>query len=87
MNLKRFFAKDMRSALQEIKEELGSEAIIMSSKNVSGGVEIVAAVDDSARKENEKNVPTRTLPSRRIHFRRRCSTKRLTASSAFLSWR
>ena len=49
MNLKRFFAKDMRSALQEIKEELGSEAIIMSSKNVSGGVEIVAGVGDSAR--------------------------------------
>ena len=49
MNLKRFFAKDMRSALQEIKEELGSEAIIMSSKNVSGGVEIVAGVGDSAK--------------------------------------
>ncbi len=45
MNLKRFFAKDMRTALQEIKEELGSDAIIMSSKNVSGGVEIVAAVE------------------------------------------
>lgn len=57
MNLKRFFAKDMRSALQEIKEELGSEAIIMSSKNVSGGVEIVAAVDDSARNETEKPAP------------------------------
>ncbi len=57
MNLKRFFAKDMRSALQEIKEELGSEAIIMSSKNVSGGMEIVAAVDDSARNETEKPAP------------------------------
>ena len=51
MNLKRFFAKDMRSALQEIKEELGSEAIIMSSKNVSGGVEIVAGVGDSPKAE------------------------------------
>lgn len=45
MNLKRFFAKDMRTALAEIKEELGSDAIIMSSKKVSGGIEIVAAVD------------------------------------------
>lgn len=66
MNLKRFFAKDMRSALQEIKEELGSEAIIMSSKNVSGGVEIVAAVDDSARKETEKPAPDTSSYEREI---------------------
>lgn len=47
MNLKRFFAKDMRTALAEIKDELGSDAIIMSSKKVDGGIEIVAAVEDA----------------------------------------
>ncbi|WP_305832056.1 flagellar biosynthesis protein FlhF [Photobacterium leiognathi] len=45
MKIKRFFAKDMRTALSEVKEELGPDAVIMSNKKVSGGVEIVAAVD------------------------------------------
>ncbi|SHI10390.1 flagellar biosynthesis protein FlhF [Ferrimonas marina] len=45
MKIKRFFAKDMRSALAEVKEVLGQDAVIMSNKRVSGGVEIVAAVD------------------------------------------
>lgn len=35
----------MRMALLQVKEELGSEAVIMSNKKVAGGVEIVAAID------------------------------------------
>ncbi|WP_407702382.1 flagellar biosynthesis protein FlhF [Vibrio algarum] len=35
----------MRLALLQVKEELGSEAVIMSNKKVAGGVEIVAAID------------------------------------------
>lgn len=35
----------MRTALSEVKEELGPDAVIMSNKKVAGGVEIVAAVD------------------------------------------
>ncbi|MBO1519175.1 flagellar biosynthesis protein FlhF [Oceanisphaera pacifica] len=46
MKIKRFFAKDMRAALAEVKEVLGADAVIMSNKKVSGGIEIVAAVDD-----------------------------------------
>ena len=45
MKIKRFFAKDMRTALAEVKETLGPDAVIMSNKKVSGGIEIVAAVD------------------------------------------
>ncbi|KII75479.1 flagellar biosynthesis protein FlhF [Vibrio renipiscarius] len=48
MKIKRFFAKDMRTALLQVKEELGSDAVIMSNKKVAGGVEIVAAVDGDA---------------------------------------
>ncbi|MCD9489343.1 flagellar biosynthesis protein FlhF [Photobacterium phosphoreum] len=48
MKIKRFFAKDMRTALSEVKEELGPDAVIMSNKKVAGGVEIVAAVDTDA---------------------------------------
>ncbi|QYJ85034.1 flagellar biosynthesis protein FlhF [Shewanella mesophila] len=45
MKIKRFLAKDMRSALAQVKEVLGSDAVIMSNKKVTGGIEIVAAVD------------------------------------------
>ncbi|NOI28452.1 flagellar biosynthesis protein FlhF [Vibrio coralliilyticus] len=46
MKIKRFFAKDMRTALLQVKGELGDDAVIMSNKKVAGGVEIVAAVDN-----------------------------------------
>lgn len=46
MKMKRFFAKDMRTALTEVKEVLGADAVIMSSKKVTGGIEIVAGIDD-----------------------------------------
>jgi|TARA_R110000851_G_scaffold14121_1_gene47681 flagellar biosynthesis protein FlhF len=45
VKIKRFFAKDMRAALAQVKEMLGSDAVIMSNKKVTGGIEIVAAVD------------------------------------------
>jgi flagellar biosynthesis protein FlhF len=35
----------MKSALLQVKDELGVDAVIMSNKKVAGGVEIVAAVD------------------------------------------
>jgi flagellar biosynthesis protein FlhF len=45
VKIKRFFAKDMRAALAQVKETLGADAVIMSNKKVTGGIEIVAAVD------------------------------------------
>jgi flagellar biosynthesis protein FlhF len=35
----------MKTALAQVKEELGTDAVIMSNKRVAGGVEIVAAID------------------------------------------
>ena len=52
MKIKRFFAKDMRAALAQVKETLGSDAVIMSNKKVTGGIEIVAAVDYDDPKPN-----------------------------------
>lgn len=40
MKIKRFFAKDMRTALKEVKDELGVDAVIMSNKKLANGVEI-----------------------------------------------
>jgi flagellar biosynthesis protein FlhF len=48
MKIRRFFGKDMREALKSVKDELGGDAVIMSNKKVSGGVELVAAVDPSS---------------------------------------
>ncbi|PCI59445.1 MAG: flagellar biosynthesis protein FlhF [Gammaproteobacteria bacterium] len=45
MKIKRYVAKDMRTALAQIKEELGPEAVIMSNKKIPEGVELMAAVD------------------------------------------
>ncbi|NVJ60319.1 MAG: flagellar biosynthesis protein FlhF [Gammaproteobacteria bacterium] len=45
MKIRRFFAKDMRTALANVTSELGAEAAILSSTKVNGGVEVVAATD------------------------------------------
>jgi flagellar biosynthesis protein FlhF len=47
VKIRRFVAKDMRSALAQIKEELGAEAVIMSNKRVPEGVELMAAIDNN----------------------------------------
>ncbi|MGI5310100.1 flagellar biosynthesis protein FlhF [Rheinheimera sp. WS51] len=57
MKIKRFVAKDMRSALTEVKEFLGPDAIILSNKKVAEGVEIVAAIDNEAKPEKMQPKP------------------------------
>ena len=49
MKIKRYVAKDMRTALAQIKEELGADAVIMSNKKIPEGVELMAAVDYSTQ--------------------------------------
>jgi flagellar biosynthesis protein FlhF len=62
MKIRRFFAADMRQALRQIKESLGSDAVILSNKSVEGGVELVAAVDYD---ETAFETPTQVIPSSR----------------------
>jgi len=45
MKIKRFFAKDMRAGIRQVRETLGPDAVILSNNQVNGGIEIVAAVD------------------------------------------
>lgn len=49
MKIKRIFAKDMRQAIRKVREELGADAVILSSRNVDGGVEVVSAIDFDER--------------------------------------
>ena len=52
MKIKRFFAPDMRQAIRLVRDEQGPDAVILSTRNSAGGVEIVAAVDYDAELVN-----------------------------------
>jgi len=45
MKIKRFFAPDMRTAIRQVSEEQGPDAVILSTRKVEGGIEIVSAMD------------------------------------------
>lgn len=45
MQVKRFFAADMRQAMKMVRDELGADASIIGTRRVAGGVEITAALD------------------------------------------
>ncbi len=45
MKLKRYLATNMRQAMDLVRNELGDDAVIMSTRNTDEGVEIVAAVE------------------------------------------
>ncbi|HAT41346.1 MAG TPA: flagellar biosynthesis protein FlhF [Rheinheimera sp.] len=63
MKIKRFVAKDMRTALAEVKEFLGPDAIILSNKKVAGGIELVAAIDpetDAPKKPDAATIKARS---------------------------
>lgn len=63
MKIKRFFAKDMRSAIAEVKRTLGPEAVIMSNKSVNGGVELVAAFDPETAPAPQKQTSSIAEPT------------------------
>jgi flagellar biosynthesis protein FlhF len=48
MKIIRHTARDMRQALRGIREQLGEDAVILSSRRTSEGVEVTAAVDFDA---------------------------------------
>jgi len=45
MQVKRFFAADMRQAMKLVRDELGADAAIIGNRRIAGGVEITAALD------------------------------------------
>lgn len=54
MSVKRFVASDMRRALELVRQEMGPEAIILSSRRVKQGVEILTSAQPQA--ENVSSV-------------------------------
>ena len=61
MKIKRFIAKDMKTALREVKAVLGNEAVIMSNKKTPEGVEVVAAVDNDTSVEPIRKARPQTV--------------------------
>jgi len=45
MQVKRFFAADMRQAMKLVRDELGADAAIIGNRRIAGGVELMAALD------------------------------------------
>jgi flagellar biosynthesis protein FlhF len=61
MKIQRYLAKDMRTALTQVREALGPDAVILSSGKVGDEVEVVAAIDfDSQRATLESDPRSRT---------------------------
>ncbi|WP_233840694.1 flagellar biosynthesis protein FlhF [Dyella sp. 2HG41-7] len=61
MKIKRFLASDMRQAMRDVRAEQGADAVILSTRRLEEGIEIIAAVDyDEAlmREAARINAPT-----------------------------
>lgn len=57
MKLKRYLAPNMRKAMTLVRDELGDDAVIMSTRNTRDGVEVVAAIDPEAQQYKETPKP------------------------------
>jgi flagellar biosynthesis protein FlhF len=62
MKIVRHIAPDMRQALRAIREKLGEDAVILSSRRIPEGVEVTAAVDfDASALQDAMNTPAGSL--------------------------
>lgn len=60
MKMKRFQAKDMRTALKMVRDTLGPDAVIISNKSIQDGIELVAAMDFDASIVRDVPISTET---------------------------
>jgi flagellar biosynthesis protein FlhF len=68
MKIIRHTARDMRQALRAVREQLGEDAVILSSRRTGEGVEVTAAVDFDATTLEAggfSDAPTQSAPSAR----------------------
>jgi flagellar biosynthesis protein FlhF len=71
MKIKRFYGKDMREALKQVKDELGGDAVIMSNKKYADGIEIMAAYD---KEPDAQLVPKKNEPKVQANVSRKTPT-------------
>jgi flagellar biosynthesis protein FlhF len=63
MKIKRFVAADMRNAMRQVREEQGPDAVILSTRRVDDGIEIIAALDYDEALVREAAGRTAELPA------------------------
>jgi flagellar biosynthesis protein FlhF len=75
MRIQRYIAKDMRSALAQVRDAMGPEAVILSSGTVGDQVEVVAAIDVEIAREHAapRGAPQVTQPENIMPTRRASS--------------
>ncbi|MCF7202767.1 flagellar biosynthesis protein FlhF [Pseudomonas oligotrophica] len=61
MQVKRFFAADMRIAMKMVRDELGADAVIIGNRRVAGGVELTAVLDYPMQGAAEAKKPNPAL--------------------------
>jgi len=62
MKIVRHIAPDMRQAMRSIREQLGDDAVILSSRRIPEGVEVTAAIDfDATSLQGRDERPPRRL--------------------------
>ncbi len=79
MQVKRFFAADMRTAMKLVRDELGADASIIGNRRVAGGVELTAALDYQAP------APARPNPALEAELRK--TQARIASAQAELTTR
>ncbi len=81
MQVKRFFAADMRQAMKLVRDELGADAAILGNRKVAGGVELTAALDYPVQ------APAPRQPNPALEAELRNTQSRIAAAHAELSSR
>jgi flagellar biosynthesis protein FlhF len=66
MKIKHYRAADMRQALRQVREAQGPDAVILSSRRIANGVEVVAAVDYDVEVEASVAASDHARPEARI---------------------
>ncbi|HET9474289.1 MAG TPA: flagellar biosynthesis protein FlhF [Steroidobacteraceae bacterium] len=64
MRIQRYIARDMRSALAQVREALGPDAVILSSGRIGNEVEVVAAIDMEVAQAVASAPPARSYAAR-----------------------
>ncbi|WP_339528680.1 flagellar biosynthesis protein FlhF [Pseudomonas mucidolens] len=81
MQVKRFFAADMRQAMKLVRDELGADAAIIGNRRIAGGVELTAALDYTP------SALTPRVPNMELEDELRKTASRIVSAQAELSMR
>ena len=64
--IKKFHAATTRDALRQVRDALGADAIILSNRQVEGGVEIIAVADLDMQRIDHVRAAIPALKHRRL---------------------